>query len=194
MVKKLLKICLILLIVLWAGLQIANYVLVAKLRGLIQEWVPEKMGISIAEVGKAGGLFGVGVEIKGINIVLPDSENIQVKSISLTAPIRWPLKCRISVESSPILSADVVLSRAKWQVKQLNGHFFDFSFDAKGDINRLEQTGELSVRTRGLKTFIHQFTDVPLWVDLILKDEEQQFTLKPENGSLSFYGIPLFQL
>ena len=194
MIKKLLKIFLVLVVILWAILQIANYVVVFKVSNWIQQWNPEKLEISIARVKKAGGLFGLGIGLEGVNVVLPKQETLHVKTVSVEMPLWWPPKCRIRIESEPLLSGDVAVSFQEWQVRHLKGQFFDFSFDVVGTIDRVAETGELSVWTKGLKTFVHQLTDVPAWLDLILTDGEQQLTLKPQNGYLTFYGLPLMKL
>jgi len=194
MIKKLFKFCLVLIILGWAVLQIANYVIAFKLPTLIKKWIPETVDVSIANVKKTGGFLRVGLGLEGVDIILPKQEILHVKAASVEVPLWWPPEYRIQIESDPVLSGDVTIGRKMWQVRHLKGQFFDFSFDATGEINRILGMGELSVRTRGLKTFIKEWINVPAWLDFLLKDEEQQFTLTPKNGSLTFYGIPLMGL
>jgi len=194
MVKKLLKFFLISVIVLWAILQTVNYVIASQLQALIHKVVPEIVTVSVQKARKTGGIFGLGLEIEGVDIVFPKGEVFHIKKISVETPLWWPPKYHIRVESTPILSADVILNRRKWQIHHLSGQFLNFSFDAAGQIDRIYETGELSVLTRGLKAFVKEWIEVPVWLDMLLKDEEQQFTLTAKNGFLTFYGIPLMEL
>ena len=194
MIKKLFKFCLVLIILGWAVLQIANYVIAFKLPSLIKKWIPETVDVSIANVKKTGGLLGVGLKLEGVDIIFPKQGTLHLKDLSVEAPLWWPPEYRIQVESDTTLSGDLTIGRKIWLIRHLKGRFFDFSFDAMGEINRVYETGKISLRTRGLKTFIKEWGDVPAWLDFLLKDEEQQFTLTPKNGSLTFYGIPLMKL
>ena len=194
MIKKLLKIFLVSVVILWAVLQIVNYVLAFQLQTLIQKVVPEIITVSVQKAKKTGGIFRLGFEIEGVDIVFPKGEVLRVKTVSVETPLWWPPEYHIRIDSTPVLSADVILDRKKWQIRHLSGQFLNFSFDVAGEIDRMYETGELSVWTRGLKTFIKEWIEIPMWVDMLLKDEEQQFTLTPQNGFLTFYGIPLMEL
>ena len=194
MIKKLFKICLVLIVLLWGVLQIANYVIAFKFPTLIKKWIPEAIDVSIANIKKTGGLLGVGLELDGVDITLPKQNPLHIKTVLAEAPLWWPPQYRIRVESDPVLSGDIKISRKMWQVQYLRGKLFNFSFDVSGEIDRILEIGELSVRTQGLKSFIKEWINVPVWLDFLLKDAEQQFTLKPQNGSLMFYGIPLMKL
>lgn len=126
-------------------------------------------------------------------IVRPDGLSAYtLKDIRVEMPLAWPLHLTIQTapDSDIVINADI--GQTQWNIRNIRGQIGTLSFDMVGTMDTQAETGEIVIHTRGLKTFLAAWDDIPAWFSLIISDTPQTFTLVPKDGAIRYQGIPLF--
>ncbi len=90
------------------------------------------------------------------------------------------------------LTADIKLYPDEIQIRQLSGQILQLTFQAAGTLNLKNESGLISIETKGLKTYIRKnFSDYFL-LSTFLKDSTLSTKIHPKNGCLNMMNIPIW--
>lgn len=126
-------------------------------------------------------------------IVRPDGLSAYtLKDIRVEMPLSWPLHLSIQTASDSDIVINADIGQTWLNIRDIRGQIGTLSFDMAGTLDTQTETGEIVIHTRGLKTFLATWDDIPVWFSLIISDTPQTFTLAPKDGAIRYQGIPLF--
>ena len=186
-------IILVLLVIVFFGIRFVVGQLVNKMPEIIQNTSSSEVKLSVGNVKNGGCLMHICVELEDLSIRHVDYEPIEFKKLYFEIPLMWPIRANIKTPNkNEKWNIDASFGRYIWNIHSFNGRFENLDFSLSGKIDAKKETGELILKTIGLKDFLVEFTDIPSWLALLVQNTPQEFVLKPQEGALRFYGIPIF--
>lgn len=194
--KKVIKIfcwiILILFVIAFFCIRFIEYQLVKKMPDIIQNISSPEVTVSVGSVKRSGCLFRICVNVENLSIQPIEHKAIEFENLYFEIPPLWPIRVNVkTLGKNEKWIIDASLGRYVWDVRSFYGRFENLKFDLSGKVDGQKETGQLVLKTTGLKDFLREFTDLPPWFALLIQNTSQKFILKPQDGSLRFYGIPV---
>lgn len=171
--------------------RIAEWQLAKKLPEVIQAVSGSDLALSVGEVKQGKCLFRICLDLEDLMIKPVQYNPIKLKEVSLKIPPLWPPRVDVNAVGADNWVIDGTFSRWQWDVRAIRGNIENLDFDLSGNVDVRNESGELILKTRNLRDFLTEFTDMPKWMSLFIQNISQEFILKPQNGALRFEGIPL---
>ena len=133
----------------------------------------------------------IGVGMQTLDVILPNQKKITLENVEVSVPLLIPVRMNVKAQQKNSIEIDASFSEKQWVIRRLSGQIDSFHFNVHGDLHKVKNQGKLEVQTSGLKNFLGQFTEIPFWLDFLIGNHQQNFELTPQNGWLSFHGVPI---
>ena len=172
-------------------IRLAEWQLAKKLPEVIHSVSGSGFALSVGEVKQGQCWVRICLDLDDF-VIKPKNHNpIVFNTVSLKIPPLWPLRADVNAIGNENWLIDGTFGKKQWDIRTIKGGFKNLDFSLSGRVNTKDETGELYLKTQGLRNFLTTFTDIPEWMGLFIQNIPQEFTLKPKDGALRFEGIPL---
>jgi hypothetical protein len=196
--KKLIKILCWVIFPLFIGAfcfaRFAEYRLIQNLPEIFQTISSPSLQLSIKEAHKGQCWTQICINLKELTIQPQNQPEIKIDNISIKIPLLWPIRATIKTTDTSAWKIDATFKNQVWDIRTFYGQIAQFKFNIHGKLDIQNETGELIIQTTGLKNFLSNLMELPVWMKLLIQNIPQQFVLKPDKGTLWFQGIPILQL